>query len=116
MDWINAAANVRADATVGETKTKRAAAWRCWNDFLIKIGIPHKVFLDGFTQFCKNILLSAFAQAVREATFSRRNQATLVQSSVESTISYVAQAFRASDRPDHRLALDGKTYLFLQEQ
>ena len=40
----------------------------------------------------------------------------MVQGIVETTISYVAQAFRASDRPDPRLDLDGKTCFLLQEQ
>ena len=116
MDWLTAAVNARAEATVGQTKTKRVAAWRCWNDYLIQVGLPEKIFLDGFSQFCKNIILSVFAQAVRETTFSSRNTPTLVQSTVETTISYVAQAFRASNRPDPRLDLDGKTCFLLQEQ
>ena len=116
MHWINAAANARADATVGETKTKRVAAWRCWNDFLIAIGLEKILFLDGFTSFHKNIIMSAFAQAMRESTFSRQSKESLVQSTVETTLSYVAQTFRAGDRPDPRLDLDGKTCFLLQEQ
>ena len=116
MDWITAAAAARADATVHETKTKRIAAWHCWDDFLFHVDLTDQVFLDGFTSFQRNILLSAFAQAVREASFSRQNKEHLVQSTVEATLSYVAQAFRASNRQDPRLDLDGKTCFLIQEQ
>lgn len=87
VDWITAAADARADATVGETKTKRLAAWRCWNDFLIAVGLEQTLFLDGYSPFHKNIVLSAFAQAVRQATFSRQSKNALVQSTVEATLS-----------------------------
>ena len=40
----------------------------------------------------------------------------MVQGTVETTISYVAQAFRSSDREDPRLDRDGKTCFLLQEQ
>ena len=61
-------------------------------------------------------MFSTFAQAVREATFSPGYKTNLVQGTVETTISYVAQAFRSSDREDPRLDRDGKTCFLLQEQ
>ena len=58
----------------------------------------------------------AFAQAVREATFSPSDNINLVEGTVNSTLSYVAQAFRSNDRPDPRLDIDGKICFMLQEQ
>ena len=60
--------------------------------------------------------MSAFAQAIREATFSQRNRGELVEGTVNASLSYVAQAFRADNRPDPRLDIDGKLCFLLQEQ
>ena len=60
--------------------------------------------------------MSAFAQAMREATFSPTNKDELVEGTVCATLSYVAQAFRADNRPDPRLDVDGKMCFILQEQ
>jgi hypothetical protein len=74
------------------------------------------LYLDGLSRFTKNIVVSAFAQAIREAAFSSRNTANLVEGTVVSTVSYMAQAFRSNNRPDPRLDNDGKTCFILQEQ
>jgi hypothetical protein len=60
--------------------------------------------------------MSAFAQAIREGTFSSRNNQYLAEGTVSTTISYVAQAFRSNNRRDPRLDKDGKTCFLLQEQ
>jgi len=60
--------------------------------------------------------MSAFAQAVREATFSRQKKEHLVEGTVSATISYVSQAFRSNAREDPRLDADGKTCFLLQER
>ena len=109
---INSAAVSHVDALVKEIKTKRSTACRCQNAFLIIIGIKQSIFLEGFSRFQKNILCSTFTQVVREATFSKGYKINLVQGTVETTISYMAQAFRSSDREDR----DGKTCFLLQEQ
>ena len=74
------------------------------------------LYLNGLSRFTKNIVVSAFAQAIREAAFSSRNTANLVEGTVVSTVSYMAQAFRSNNRPDPRLDNDGKTCFILQEQ
>ena len=99
VHFIHAASTARAAATISSTKTKRISAWTSWNTFLLQVGIT-STFLEGFTRFQQNILMSAFAQATREATFSKGNRAELVEGTVHATLSYVAQAFRSDNRPD----------------
>jgi hypothetical protein len=74
------------------------------------------VYLDGFSQFQCNILVAAFAQAIREATFSSGDRAHLVEGTVSASLSYVAQAFRSNNRKDPRLDADGKMCFLIQEQ
>ena len=73
-------------------------------------------YLQGMSKFTQNILASAFAQAVQEATFSPRNYKLLVEVTVVTTISYVAHAFRSNNWPDPRLDRDGKTCFLLQKE
>ena len=113
---IDSAAAARQTATVDSTKNKRAAAWRHWNTFLHTVGLSQTLHLESMDQFQKNIIISAFAQAVREGTFSKRSQDLLVEGTVNATVSYVAQAFRSNNRHDPRLDADGKTCHILQEQ
>ena len=60
--------------------------------------------------------MSAFSQAVREATFSSGHNDKLVEGSVASTLSYVSQAFRSVNRPNPRLDEDNKMCFLIQEQ
>ena len=52
--------------------------------------------------------MSAFAQAMLEATFNRKNKDELVEGTVSATLSYVAQAFRSNNSPDTRLDAEVK--------
>ena len=60
--------------------------------------------------------MSAFAQAMREAAFSKTVRGHLVEGTVNATLSYVAQAFWSNNRKDPRLDVDGKICFILQEQ
>jgi len=82
---------------------------------LYSIGISD-VYLDKLTRHQQNIIISSFAQAVRQGTFSRRNHGHLVEGTITTTLAHVAQAFRANNRNDPRLDMDGKTSFILQEQ
>jgi hypothetical protein len=77
---------------------------------------PHlcRICRIGFPR--RNIIISSFAEAVREATFSPRNQETLVEGTVNATVTFVAQAFRTNSREDPRLDADRKTCFLHQEQ
>ena len=113
--YIDTAAIARNAATVLDTKTKRTSAWERWNSFLSSIGITD-VFLDGFSKYHQNIIMSSFAQAVREGIFSKRNHGNLVEGTIATTLAHVTQAFRSNNRSDPRLDTDGKTCFILQEQ
>ena len=114
VHWINSVAIARATASVKVTKDKQVAVWHCWNSFLVSIGLEHCLYLDSISKFKKNIILSTFAQAVREAFFNTGNKTILVQSTIETILSYVAQAFRSSNRQDPRLDNDGKTCFLIK--
>ena len=60
--------------------------------------------------------MSAFTQAMREATFTRRSKDEMVEGTVSATLSYVAQAFGSNNRPDPRLEADGKLLFILKEK
>ena len=115
VHYINTAAVARTAASVEATKTKRASSFKCWTTFIISIGIK-KLYLEGFTKYQQNITMSAFAQAMRKAAFTRTNKTELVEGTVNATVSFVAQAFRSNNRPDPRLDVDGKLCFILQEQ
>ena len=114
--FIGAAADARTRATVEATKSKRVSAWKHWNTFLYSVRIADTMFLEGFNEFQRNIIISAFAQAVRDGTYATRTDEPLVEGSVCATISYVAQTFRANNRPDPQLDSNGKTCFLLTEQ
>ena len=113
--YIHTATTARNSATVLDTKTKRISAWKRWNTFLSSIGITN-IFLDGFSRYQQNIIMSSFAQAIRKGTFSRGHHGELVEGTVATTLAHVAQAFRSNNRNDPRLDRDGKTCFILQEQ
>jgi hypothetical protein len=114
--YISSAATAREEATVTATKGKRSSAFKTWQEFLRSIEFTGSLYLDGLTSFQKNIVMSAFAQAVRSSALSTRYNRHLVEGTVQATISYVAQAFGANDRPDPRLDSDGKICFLLKEQ
>ena len=117
MALLNAGETARKHATTSATQDERARSWSRWTTFLSQIGLQHDTLLSSFTQpWPQNLLLSAFAQAIREGSFSRRPDAALVAGTVRTTIDYVAQTFRANNRPDPRMDATGKTAFILQQQ
>ena len=103
-------------ASIKTSKGKRVSTCRCLNSFLVSIGHAHCLYLDGILKIKQHIIPSTFAQVVREVTFSTGNKTILVKSTVETTLSYVAQAFRSSNRQDPRLDNDGKNCFLIKEQ
>ena len=78
---------------------------------------PHDPFLSFLPQpWAKNLITSAFAQAMREASFSRHNKSTLVEDTVRNTMDYVTQTFRLLHIPNPRLGSGGKVAFLLQQQ
>ena len=115
LSLINSAQDARDRAVVEATKTKRVSSWKHWNTYLHSIGIKD-VFLTGFSQLMQNTIISGFGQAVRQGSFSKGNNKQLVEGTVSTTLSHVAQTFRANDRKDPRLDRDGKTCFQISEQ
>ena len=95
-------------------KNKRISARQCWNSFLFSIRIT-QVFLDGTSRHQQNIIMSGFAQSLKDSAFSRNNNKSFVEGTISTTLSQVAQTFRANKRNDPRLNHDGKTSYILQE-
>ena len=75
-----------------------------------------KTYLQGFSIFQQNIIFSAFAQAMQEATFTKGDRFQLVKGTVNATLSYVAQAFRSNNQNNPRLDSNNKTCFIIQEQ
>ena len=112
---LTAADAARSKAVVETTQTKRSRSFEQWNAFLHSIGV-NEVFLEHFQRDQRVTIMSCFAQAVREGSFSTRNKGQLVEGTVSTTLSHVAQAFRANHREDPRLDMDGKTAYIITEQ
>ena len=87
--YIDTAAAARQEATVDATKDQQSRAWKSWQAFLLNIGLTKSMYLEGFDSFQKNIIMSAFAQAVRAGAFSPRHNKQLVKGTVNTTVSYV---------------------------
>ena len=99
IHFIDSAAASCQKATIDSTKSKRACAFKCWLNFISKVGIK-SVYLTNFSRFQRNIIMSAFAQAMQEAHFSPTNRELLVEGTVCATLSYVAQAFWSNNEPN----------------
>jgi len=117
MALLVAGEDARQDGTTGQTQDDRARAWRRWTLFLSKIGIDDDHCLTQFTEpWIRTLLLSAFAQSMREASYSGNSYVTLAEGTVRSTVDYVAQTFRSNNQPDPRLDDGGKLNYLLQQQ
>ena len=64
------------------TKGKQSGLWQLWLSFLNRTGFEESNFLRGLSIFQQNILFSAFAQAIREGTLTRRNKDNLVEGTI----------------------------------
>ena len=117
MALLDAGEVARTNATTSSTQNERTRCWSRWTAFLQQIGLQTDPFLSSFDQpWSRNLILSAFAQAMRQASFSRGPKRTLVEGTVRTAIDYVAQTFRSYHKPDPRLDGGGKTAFIIQQQ
>ena len=117
MDLLLAGEAARKDATTSATQEQCASNFDQWKRFLKQIGIYNDDFLITFNKPChRTLLLSAFAQAMREASFSSAAYTSLAETTVRTAVNNVAQTFRANNRPDPRTDDDGKLNFILQHQ
>jgi len=114
---LSAAQSAASGAVVQGTNAKQIRAWSRFQRYLNAIGLSSDPFLDGFTQFQRTKILSAFAQALREGRFCNGSSSHTIKSeSVRAALDSISQVFKLADRQDPRLDRDGKLTLFLQRQ
>ena len=106
----------RKQATTGSTQYERARSWRRWESFLATMEIKQDPFLNNFVPWTRTLLFSAFAQAMREASYSGKSFTTLVEGTVRAAVDHVAQTFRSNNRPDPRNDDGGNLNWLLQQQ
>ena len=111
-----AAATARESSTTRGTSTKQSTAWKRWNKILISIDSPNDPYLQTIQQSERVIVVSAFAQAIRSAEFSKSTIHRLGEDSVRNAVDHVAQTFRDRQYPDPRLDPDGKPSRLLSTQ
>ena len=117
MDLLLVGEAARKDATTSATQEQCASNFDRWKRFLKQIGIYNDDFLITFNKpWHRTLLLSAFAQAMREASFSSAAYTSLAETTVRTAVDNVAQTFRANNRPDPRTDDDGKLNFILQHQ
>jgi hypothetical protein len=119
MDLISAAKTAQSAAVVSSTSEKYERSISRWKAFLTSIGIRNDFYLDNFSTQERHQLLSAFMEAIRTNKFTKRKvhrPAPVKAESCAATLGHLAQAFTAADRPDPRLALDGKLAFILRRQ
>jgi len=114
---LSAAQSTVKGAMVEGTNQKQLHAWTQFQRYRASIELSSDPYLDGFSQFQKTKILSAFAHALREGRFGTGKSGTTIKSeSVRSALEGILEAFKLADRPDPRLDRDGKFALFLQWQ
>ena len=111
-----ATTTTRQSYTTRGTSAKQHRAWKRWTTFLQSIDLPHDPFLQSLPPPDKVTILSAFAQAIRNATYSKPSISRLGEDSVRNSIDHVAQTFRDQQLPDPRLDPDGKPSRLLSTQ
>ena len=116
MDLCLAATTARQSSTTRGTSVKQNRAWKRWTQFLESIDIPHDPFLQSLTSTDRVTIMSAFAHAIRTASFSKPSISRLGEDSVRNSVDHVAQTFRDNQLPDPRLDPDGKPSRLLSAQ
>jgi hypothetical protein len=109
-----AAATARERAVTGATHEDQARAQRQWTEYLESIGLDHDPYLDTFNRSQRNLLICAFATAVREARFSSDVFKTLAAGTVRNTISSVCSTFREHGHPNPSKDKDLQSCFLLQ--
>ncbi len=116
MADLIAAAIAREGAVTGATHEDQARAQRQWLEYLESIGLEHDPYLDTFTRCQQNLIICAFATAVREGRFSSNAFKTLAAGTVRNTILSVCSTFREQGRPNPSKDEDLQSCFLLQRQ
>ena len=113
-DLLTAAAS-RERAVTGATHDDGDRAWRRWQQWCESVGLTD-FYLDQFSQTERNLLLGAFAVALREGRFSRDRSKPLVEGTVRGALSHVVQAFRETGRQNPTKDADNMLSVLLSRQ
>ena len=113
MGYFAAAEATKESAVTRTTQADQSRAWKRWREWCAEVGLSKDLFLDSFTSGQKIKLLGAFAMALRQGRFSPKSNEPLVESTIRSSILYVAQTFRENDRPNPTKDEDGELGRFL---
>ena len=115
MALLTSGESSRLKGTTYQTHEEQARNRKRWILFLEQIGISDETFLKHFDKpWCRTLLISTFAQAMREDSFSTQSFSSLSEGTVRTAVDHVAQTFRSSNRPDPRNDDGGCLYYILQ--
>jgi hypothetical protein len=114
VDLLAAAAS-RERAITEASHDDGARSWGRWQKWCKSIGC-NDLYLDQFSQIKQNLLLGAFAMAVREGRFSLNHSDALVEGTIRGAISQVVQAFWESGRQNPTKDADNMLSVLLSRQ
>ncbi len=86
------------EAVVGGTHKEQARAWNRWEQYTTSIGLFDDIFLDSFSHGQRINLIGTFSKALCQGQFLASRYDALAESTVQSTVLYVAQNFRDFNR------------------
>ena len=114
---LSAGEDARKQGTTILTQDEHTHSWSQWIQFLDRLKFKDDPYLVTIPEpWQRKILLSAFYQALREASFSESAFTSLDEGTGQANVDYVAQVFRHSQRPDPCLNDDGKLLILLSQQ
>ena len=117
MALLAAGEDAKKAGTTSATQDERARSWSRWQKFLSDIELGHDPFLSSFHHpNLRNIIICAFAQALRQAAYSPKHISKLAEGSIRTAVDHVAQTFRSCHWPDPRLDHEGRVALSLSQQ
>ena len=117
MTLLSAGKYARKQGTTSSTQDEHTCRSSRWLQFLNSLEFKDDPYLVIISEpWQRTILLSAFAQALREASLSESAFTSLAEGTVRATVDYLAQAFRHGQWPDPRLNDNGKLSIRLLQQ
>jgi hypothetical protein len=96
MDDLALAEEQRSHGVQKQTKEKEARTWQRWQLYLERIGNSHDPFLQQLDPLMRTRLFGAFAAALRQCFFSKKDNSVLGGGSVEETLAKLGQIFRSN--------------------
>jgi hypothetical protein len=93
MADLTAASTARETAVGQKIHKNEARAWDRYTKWCEQVGLGHDLFLDGSSKQHRIDIMGAFAVAIRDGWFSRRDDDPLAQKTVNDTLNFVAATF-----------------------